>query len=127
MTEFRDIQAIHVLFTNRDGVPTALTIDGTVPETELAFGVVVDEDGLAAAIEMSGQVLNGIGYSFWSLEDWELVRMRRGRGPAGRSRPEPKPLGKVGQTILTVVALAILAPFVAILWAWAGDVFRSFG
>ena len=91
----------------------------------MAFGVVVDEDGLAAAIEMSGQVPNGIGYSFWSLEDWELRRVRR--GSAGRSRPEPKPLGKVGQTILTVVALAILAPFVAILWAWAGDVFRSFG
>jgi len=125
VTEFRNIQSIHILFTNRDGVPTALTIDGTAPMAELSGAVTVDDDGLAAAVEVSGVVPNGTGYGFWSLEDWELRKVKRGQ--AGRSRPEPKPLGKVGQAVLTVVALAILAPFVGILWAWGMDVVRSFG
>lgn len=125
MTGFKNIQSVVVQFTNRDGVPTALTIDGTVPEADLRADVLVSEDGLSADIEIDGVVPNGTGYAFRSLEDWELKWVRRGQD--GRSRPEPKPLGKVGQAVLTVVALAILAPFVAILWAWAGDVFRSFG
>lgn len=53
-------------------------------------------------------------------------------GSQADATPEPeapkKPeLGRVGQTILTVVALAIVTPLVAILWAWAAGVVRSLG
>ena len=45
----------------------------------------------------------------------------------GGGASEKKELGKVGQIIATVVALAILVPFIGILWAWAADVIKSFG
>lgn len=41
--------------------------------------------------------------------------------------PKKAELGRVGQAILTVVALAIVTPLVAILWAWAAGVVRSLG
>ncbi|UYL85362.1 hypothetical protein SEA_HAGER_69 [Microbacterium phage Hager] len=46
--------------------------------------------------------------------------------PEAEAQKKPE-LGRVGQTILTVVSLAILTPFIAILWAWAAEVVRSFG
>lgn len=124
MTGFSNIHRATIEFTNRDGVPTALIIDGTVPEADLMAGVNVDEDGLTASVELSGIVPNGTGYAFKGLEDWELRWVRRGEMPT--RLPERQPVGPVARWTMGVVALAILAPFVAILWAWAGQVFRSF-
>ena len=47
------------------------------------------------------------------------------KAPAPRVKPAPQPLGRVGQTIATVVSLAILAPFVGILWFWAVGVMEG--
>lgn len=36
-------------------------------------------------------------------------------------------LGPVGKVVVSVVALAILTPFIGILWAWALNVVRDMG
>ncbi|USH45265.1 membrane protein [Microbacterium phage Potty] len=41
--------------------------------------------------------------------------------------PKKQELGPVGKWVVGIVALAIVTPFVAILWAWAAEVVRSFG
>lgn len=46
---------------------------------------------------------------------------------AGQEPAKRQELGQVGKIIVSAVALAILAPFVAILWAWAGTVVRAMG
>ena len=125
MTGFKDIQTVTVAFSNRDGVPTTLIIDGSAPGADLLARILVDDEANVAAITIAGEVPNGTGYEFKSMEDWEIKWVRRGTD--GRSRPEPKPLGKVGQVILTSVSLAIVCPFIAILWAWAGGIYRSLG
>lgn len=122
MTGYRGITRVQVDFVNRDGVPTAFIMDG--PEVgETYLEVDVHEDGLHADIDISQISLpnDGKNYRFASLENLPHVVAV----PMGK--PEPAPLGKAGQIIVTVVALAILTPFVAILWAWAGQVYRSFG
>ncbi|QLF84550.1 membrane protein [Microbacterium phage Rie18] len=57
-------------------------------------------------------------------------RKEEGSAADATSEPEsPKKaeLSPVGKWSVGIVALAIVAPFVAILWAWAADVVRSFG
>lgn len=41
--------------------------------------------------------------------------------------PKKGELGPVGRWVTGIVALAIVTPFVAILWAWAAGVVRSLG
>ena len=41
--------------------------------------------------------------------------------------PRKPELGPVGRWVTGIVALAIVTPFVAILWAWAAGVIRSLG
>ena len=41
--------------------------------------------------------------------------------------PKAAPVGPVARWVMGVVALAIVTPFIGILWAWAADVVRSFG
>jgi hypothetical protein len=120
MTEFRNITRIQVDFVNRDSVPTALVID----EVDPAAFVFIDtaDDGLSADIRVHTNQSLPPGYRFVGLEDLEGVP-----GVATLAAPKSKSeLGPVGRWTIGVVALAILAPFVAILWAWAGSVFRSF-
>jgi len=45
----------------------------------------------------------------------------------GRVNNNKQPLGKVGQIIVSTVALAILLPFIGILWAWASRVMSLLG
>lgn len=45
-------------------------------------------------------------------------------GQEQANRPE---LGRVGKIIVSAVALAILTPFIAILWAWARGVVQVMG
>jgi hypothetical protein len=40
----------------------------------------------------------------------------------GQEAKKPGELSRAGKVTVSVVALAILAPFVAILWAWAAHV-----
>lgn len=123
--EFRDIQSIVVSFNNRDNVPTALVIDGNNPAAELVASVVVSQDGLDAEIGIRGQVPNGTGYTFKSLEDYDLRFVRRDEvGHLGEKRHE---LGPVGRIVSSVVLLAIVTPLVGILWAWAAGVVRGLG
>lgn len=61
------------------------------------------------------------------------ARERLGIGPVGSrtdatpepEAPKPAPLGPVGRWALGIVALAIVTPFVAILWAWAVGVVNT--
>lgn len=125
MTSFSNIQSVVVSFVNRDNVPTALVIDGTHASADLLADVTVDDDGLTAAIEITGQVPNAIGYSFKSLEDYRLSFVRNEEdGRPVKKRQEFGPLGKVVAGAITV---AILVPFISILWAWAVGVVRGMG
>lgn len=114
MTEYRNIQKITVEFRDREGVPAALIIDGSVPGSDLVADVSVEPDGLTAAVAISGDVPNGTGYGFKSLEGWELVWRKRGEDGQGvKNKPE---LGPVGKAITTTILLAILAPVVWVIW-----------
>lgn len=114
MTDFRNIQKITVEFRDREGVPSALIIDGTDPAAALVASVDVHRDGTTAEIGIVGNVPNGTGYGFKSMEGWELLWRRRGEdGQDVANKPE---LGPVGKAISTVVLLAILSPIVWVIW-----------
>jgi hypothetical protein len=120
MTEFRNITRIQVDFINRDGVPTALVVNE--PDPAAYASIDTEDDGLSADIRVYTNQSLPPGYTFVGLEDADGVP-HVATLVAPKSKSE---LGPVGRWSIGVVALAILAPFVAILWAWAGQVFRSF-
>jgi hypothetical protein len=127
MTSFGKIDRVTVEFENRDGIPTLLVVKDTA---DLSVSIDVTDDGLEADFSIVGSIANGEdGYKFLG-EDWGVsIDLKKAppvavaRMAAPRSKSE---FGPVGRWTSGVVALAILAPFVAILWAWAGSVFRSF-
>lgn len=53
---------------------------------------------------------------------------------SSQASPTPEPeapkkgeMGPVGRWFTGIVCLAIVTPFIGILWAWAAEVVRSFG
>ena len=134
MSQFRNIQRATVEFTNRDGVPTALIVD-EFPEGSYAE-INTSEDGTKVDILVySAGIQNGRDYRFKGMDDEELVWRPKGvplvTGYAvaenGRGVKKTDELGPVGKAVLSVVGLAILTPFVGILWAWAMGVVRGMG
>jgi hypothetical protein len=114
VTAYRNVERITVEFRDRENVPAAIIIDGSLPDSDLVADVSVDEDGLTAAIEITGKVPNGTGYGFKSLEGWELIWRRRGED--GRSVKNKAELGPVGKGVLLAVLLAFLSPVVWVVW-----------
>lgn len=114
MTDYRNIKTVTVEFQDREGVPAALIVDGSNPDSALVASVDVHSDGTMAEIGIVGMVPNGTGYGFKSLESWELVWRRRGEdGQDVKKRAE---LGPVGKAIMTTILLAFLAPVVWVVW-----------
>lgn len=119
--EYHNITRAQFDFLNRDGVPTALVVKPPESSDASIVSVEVSDDGLSATVAYQAMIdNNGKEWLFISIEDRDGV-------PVVAPAPAKPELGRTGKAILTVVSLAILAPFVGILWAWAGQVFRSFG
>jgi len=117
MTEFRNIQRIRVEFINRDGIPTALEVKD--PEEAYCRMELVDDNMDVTVFSIMPNSTEH--YNFVGMEDEGWVpKVVEVAAPTTKSE-----LGPVGRWSLGIVGLAILAPFVAILWAWAGGVFRS--
>ena len=128
MTSYGNIDYVVVTFKDREGVPAAITIDGSQPESDLLASINVSDDGLTATVRVDGLVANSSGYAFRSLEDWELRWIRRADEPyvaeLGQGVKKRQELGRVGKIVVSVAMLAILSPLVVVLWdatlRWVG-------
>ena len=134
MTEFHNIQRVIVEFVNRDGVPTAIVVDD-FPQDKSFAEVVVDKEGKLAEFQARiGDIPNGTGWRFKDMDDTDLVWHPRNvpmvvsyDTTVGAPVKKEAELGPVGRVVLGVVGLAILVPFLGILWAWAAGVVQHLG
>lgn len=120
-TEHREVTKATFEFVNRDGVPTILYVDRADKPGVAAVNLTAD--GKTIDFEYKSQLMPNDskhwGYRGAEGDPPAIVTM-----PAGRPAQQ---LGKVGQAVTSVVALAILTPLIGIVWAWAAGVVRGLG
>jgi predicted nuclease of predicted toxin-antitoxin system len=124
MTRFTNLEKVIVQFLNRDGVPTILELK-QFPEKAYS-DITVTDDGLNADFYVVAQDIdNGAGYALHSGEDYKVLILPSHMveadaivAPMGAPESNPE-LSPVARWTLGVVGLAILTPFIAILWSWS--------
>ncbi|UVF61401.1 hypothetical protein SEA_SPARCETUS_72 [Microbacterium phage Sparcetus] len=115
MTIYRKLDRVTVEFKDREGVPSALIVE-SFDDSSYAE-IAVDEDGLTFDLLVFSQdQQNKAGaYHFKSLEEWELVFMRRDHQD-GQGVKNKQEFGPVGKAIMTTLLLAFLTPVVWVIW-----------
>jgi len=126
MTIYKNINRVIVEFKDREGVPSALILENPTAAAYAEIGM--SDDALSFDFEVSAPSQDNTrdAIRFRALEDWELKYVRRDE-QAGQGVKKKQEFGPVGKVVAGAITVAILVPFIGILWSWAAGVVRDIG